>query len=142
MSSLEDLVALEDIRSLVIRYSYCRDMLDLDGLLALVCDEAVLHLGPRHGGDLVGRTSIREHYERAFTNSAGKPFSTLHFVTNPCIVKTADDRAQANWTFLVCIVGDPSVSPLRYLGLYDDQYQREQGVWKILKRRVDFIWPS
>lgn len=142
MNALERLVALEDIRDLAARYSHCRDALDLEGLLELFSDEAILELGPKHGGDLVGKAAIRAHYERSFVTGGGRPFSTMHFVTNPWIVLTGTDTAQARWSLLVGVIDGSTGTPLRYLGVYDDEYRRERDKWRVRERRVEFTWPD
>src|SRR4051794_12492482 len=121
--TIDELVELEEIRSLGHAYAQFRDNHDLAGLVSLFTSDAVCEFGDL-GGDVVGRDAIRKHFERSLvTYNPSGPMSSIHLSANPWIVFTAADRAEGRW-FLVDFLMEPdSPQPLKFLGAYDDVYE-------------------
>lgn len=140
MEGLERLLALEEIKRLAVRYSQYRDGLHLDELADLFTDDAVCEFGARFGGDVVGRTAIRRHYEGSKTIGGGTPFGTLHAISTHWIEFTAPDRAEGR-CYLTDFVLDTTENPLKYLILYDDDYRLDAGRWRFQRRRLEMVWP-
>ena len=79
--TVDELLQIEEIRQLRVRYSHCFDGKRLDDLVDLFTEDAVCEFGPDFGGDWVGKARIRERYAR-YMASEGPEFGVLHAVTN------------------------------------------------------------
>lgn len=141
MEGLEKLLAIEEIRTLAIRYSQYRDGLHLDELADLFADDAVCSFGPRFGGDVVGRVAIRGHFEGSKHIGGGVPFGTLHAISTHWIEFTGSGAAEGR-CYLTGFVIDTGASPLRHLILYDDKYARIDGRWLFKRRALQMVWPE
>lgn len=140
MDEITQLLETERIRKLAALYSHNFDRLDLDALVGLFTDDAVCEFSS--GKPIVGRDAIRAHYTRSFEKwGTGGPFSTMHAVTNHWIELTGADRAEGRCYLIDFAISDPKVNPLVFLGIYDDEYRKVDGVWKIRQRRLEFAWP-
>jgi len=140
MDDVARLLETERIRKLAALYSHNFDRLDLEPLVGLFTDDAVCEFSG--GKPLVGREAIRAHYIRSF-DKWGKqgPFSTMHAVTNHWIELTGPERAEGRCYLIDFNITDPTVNPLVFLGVYDDEYHKVGGEWKIHQRRLEFAWP-
>ena len=128
------------IRKLAALYSHNFDRLNLDALVDLFTDDAVCEFSS--GIPLVGRDAIRAHYTRSFAKWGTQgPFSTMHAVTNHWIELTGPDRAEGRCYLVDFAIKDAQTNPLVFLGVYDDEYRKVAGRWKIHQRRLEFAWP-
>ncbi len=141
MEGLGRLLAIEEIRTLAVRYSHYRDALHLDELANLFADDAVCSFGQRFGGDVVGRTAIRRHFEGSKHIGGGVPFGTLHAISTHLIEFTGPDAAEGR-CYLTGFVMDTGASPLKHLILYDDKYTRIDGRWLFKHRTLQMVWPE
>ena len=66
---------------------------------------------------------------------------TYHVMTNDQI-KIDGDRASATTKWLYITHGDDNAPKLVFLGHYDDQFVRENGEWKFLRREAPADIPS
>ena len=141
-TKLAELVALEEIRRLTWLYAHHRDRLELDGLMAVFTGDATCDFGPDLGGSVIGAAAIRAHFQRSMQHFGdGKPFCTMHAVTNPWI-DFRDTETAFGRTYLIDFVIDGSErNPLTFLGLYDDEFRKVDNVWKIHRRRLELAWP-
>lgn len=140
MDEITQLLETERIRKLASLYSHHFDRLDLDALVDLFTQDAVCEFV--RGKPVVGRDAIRAHYMRSF-GKFGKdgPFSTMHAVTNHWIELTGAERAEGRCYLIDFAITDPKINPLVYLGIYDDEYRKVDGQWRIGQRRLEFAWP-
>jgi hypothetical protein len=141
VEGLEKLLALEEIRTLAVRYSQYRDGLHLDELASLFAEDAVCSFGERFGGDVVGRSAIRRHFDGSRHIGGGVPFGTVHAIGTHWIEFSAADRAQGR-CYLIDFTTDTRDNPLKFLILYDDQYVRAEGRWLFQHRTLRMIWPE
>ena len=137
---VEELIATEEIRRLRVLYSHHYDGADLDALVDLFTDDAVCEFGPRFGGDWVGKEQIRENYASNI-NREGNPFEVMHAVANHWIELTGPDTARGRSYLLDLRTKVGAENPLILFGIYDDDYRRVEGQWKISRSRIDFLWP-
>lgn len=146
--TLDELLAREEIRSLRTEYSAHFDAHEIDALAALFTEDAVCEFGPY--GEWRGRAAIRENYAKVI-GAIGAPFDTLHVATNPFIRVTSPTTAVARW-YLVDLLArqQPGLfeskgghdHPLLYLGIYEDDYRKVDGRWRIAHVKLHFLWPD
>jgi hypothetical protein len=149
--TLNDLLSLDKIRN--VRADYCAylDAQDIDGLMGLFTDDAVLEFGEgATAGKWIGRDAIRHGYG-AHMKMNGAPFDIIHVVTNPWIRITAEDSAYGRWYLMIMVTRleqtafQPPGShghPLFMLAIYEDRYLRVDGVWKIATLHLHALWPE
>ncbi len=139
MGAIEDLVEIEAIKNVRIMYAQYFDGQEIDKLADLFTEDAICEFDAAHGGNWVGRETIRKNFQR-YTN--GRPFTFLHAVTNPMVQLSGSDTAHARWYLLDLNVAEGAESPLSLFGIYDDLHRKIDGCWKIERTRIDFLWPS
>lgn len=142
MYTLEQLNDLEQIRDLRRKYSHFYDGQDIDGLCTLFAEGAVCRWDAKHGGSWHGKEAIRHKYLEYFAKYPGY-FSVLHAVTNH-VVTLKSHREASGRCFLLDynFLKTERPSPLGTVGVYDDVYVKEDGVWKFQKVSLDFLWPQ
>lgn len=148
---LETLLNKQEITELRLGYAAHIDRRDFDSLEALFTEDAVCDFGPSFGAPWVGRSQIRANYESVMA-SAGGEFDALHVVTNPWITLDGADTAHGRWYLLDLLTRQKPVTgmetpgghanPLLFLGIYEDDYRRVDGVWKIAHVRLHILWPQ
>ena len=138
MPTLDDLLDLEAIRDLRIKYSHYFDAGEVDRLVDLFTDDAVCEFGEDYGGDWVGRETIRQNYVRYHEDEPA--FRFLHATTNHLVELRGADRATGR-AYLLDLVLAAEGQPLQLLGIYDDDYVKQGGEWRIALTRIDFLWP-
>lgn len=141
---LED---LEDIRQVRIAYTHFWDAGDVEGTTSVFTDDAVIetHQGdkPFAAGGAVGKAEIREffagHMKSGKTNDRG---ASLHIVTNPQIKITGPDTATGVWILTDIAIGQaaPGKPPQILYGIYNDQYRKVNGDWKIQRMDLNVLW--
>jgi hypothetical protein len=150
-SDLQRLVDLEDIRKLHLDYAAFNETLNVDGLMGLFTDDAVLSYPEEYGGDWQGKEAIRENFiywmkeERA-------PFTALYVITNPLITITGPTTAHGRWTFTNYLTDQSGSGPLTtaggkdqplfILGMYEDEYRKVDGAWRISRLKLTIFWPK
>lgn len=130
---LED---LEAIRHLLVDYGHCLDFGDFAGYGALFADEGEILLGPI--GRAKGPAAIQALMEKTMGGRSG---SSYHVIANP-MVKLDGDRAtsEASWVVVVRLPnGQPGVT---MIGRHIDQFVRQRGEWKFLRREGVVDIPS
>lgn len=148
--TVDELIAIEEIKNL--RHDYCAafDALDIDALVALFTEDAVCDFGADYG-TWVGRDTIRTNY-LASMKDVGAPFNSLHIVTNPVIRLVSPTEAHGRWYLIDLLTRQkPETAmatrgghdnPLLWLAIYEDDYRKLSGVWKIAYCKLSFLWPS
>lgn len=139
IDGIEKLLALEEIRTLAMRYAHYRDGLHLDKLASLFAEDGVCEFGDKFGGRIVGRPAIRRHFEGSKSIGGGVPFGTLHAISTHWIEFFDRDRAEGRCYLIDFIT--TNADPLAYLIVYDDDYRRIGGEWKFQRRRIEAMWP-
>ena len=138
--TVEELLEMEEIKSLRIMYSHYFDAGDLDNLATLFTEDAICEFGEEYGGNWVGRETIRKNYGNYATEGL-LPHSFMHANTNPWIRLTGPDTANGRWYLLDLNLREDADNPLTLFGIYDDVYRKVGGKWLIAKTRIDFLWP-
>jgi uncharacterized protein (TIGR02246 family) len=132
---LEDIL---EIQQIFIDYGLALDAGDFDRYASLFAESGTIALGPM--GRATGRAAIKELMERTMRGRVGQ---SLHIVSSPQI--TFDDsgdtaHSQVMWTVVHRDeVGQPR---LTMMGRHQDELVRENGRWKIARRRGLIDMPS
>jgi len=140
--TLNDLLEIETIRRLRIRYSYYLDVGDLDSLVDLFTDDAICEFGPF--GVWKGQATIRENYQKVVGGVLKNgPFQTLHANTNHWVELTGPDTAVGRLYLIdLMLTRAPEANPLVWLGVYDEAYCRSETGWRISRSSLQFLWPE
>ncbi len=142
--TVDELLAIESIKSLRVLGSTYLDAGRLDELVALYTEDAVCEFGP------YGRWTDRAAFKANFAE-AEKPFyasgyfSNLHVVVNHAVELTGPDTAMGVVYLLDFVTGDQmreGGDPLYWLGVYDEEYRRTPNGWRISRQGLNFVWPQ
>lgn len=139
--TVEELLEIEAVRSLRLRYSFFLDAGQLEALVELFTDDAVCEFGPY--GVWRGRKAIAENYEQVLGSSRSLgPFQSLHANTNHWVELTGPTQAVGRVYLIDLAVGDPQKNPLIWLGVYDEAYRKVASDWRIERSSLQFLWPQ
>ena len=139
--TIEDLLVVESIRKLRIRYAYYLDAGELDALVALFTQDAVCEFGPF--GVWRGIAEIAKNYEKVLAPAVAKGgFQSLHANTNHWVEITGPDTAVGRLYLLDFSLGEPTTNPIIWLGVYDEDYRLVAGEWRIARSSLQFLWPE
>jgi uncharacterized protein (TIGR02246 family) len=134
---LEDQLAIQRI---IVDYAARLDAQDFDGYADLFARE-----GEWRNGDTVRRG--REEIKAMLVGLFGNPPAgfvnreSYHLVSNPQ-VEVDGDRATARSRHLLLMRGEDGAPVPELAGLYEDEFIREDGQWKILRRVDNPIMPT
>lgn len=133
MLTLEDLIAIEEIKQLKARYFRAVDTMDLAGWLESFTDDAALafDLSVRTSGDqdmAVARFSGRSEIENWWNSTLSRK-QTVHHGHMPEITVQSPDRASGIWAMEDIVEFTDGL--LWGYGHYHETYRREDGRWKI-----------
>lgn len=141
MDPIQELVALEAIRKLKYLYAHHLDMKDVDRLVALFAEDALCEFGSSYGV-WRGAAEIRAGYQAEIDKVRGIDYPFMHTLSTPWIELTSQNTATGKWYLVEMLTESNSVKePLRFTGVYTDEYRRIGGQWKISRTRLDFTWP-
>lgn len=137
LQKVEDELAIQRI---IVEYAVRLDARDLDAYLDLFASDGVWQVG-----DTVrrGREEIREMLAGIYGNPEIEPYGYEGFrvIANPQI-DVRGDRATARSRHLTLVRGERGNPTPILSGLYEDEFIRENGEWKI-KHRIDYpIMPT
>lgn len=140
-----DLADELQIRNLIARVAHAADTADPERLrseyLDCFTDDAVFELrtsgsvGSAVAGVMRGKAEIlASALDRRRIGLQGPGTHTMHVVTSTALHVGGDEaRAQSSFMFL----GRLNASPvIQVAGLYDDQFRKVQGKWRIAHRRA------
>lgn len=140
IAELRKLLEIEKIRK--VRTLYCQliDGLRIDELAELLHEDAVTEFGPY--GTLRGKKAIYENYKTNFIKDR-VPYAMLHHASNLWIELTGPTTAISR-SFLhdTHCIPDPRTNPVKWLGIYDEDYEKVAGKWLIKHSRLQFLWPQ
>jgi hypothetical protein len=144
MTDLELLVETEKIKKLRVLYSHYFDSNDLDKLADLFTDDCICEFGPH--GTWTGKQQLRSNYE-AVSKDLDKlktgSYPYLHVTTNHWVELTGPDTAEGRCYLIDWVTQfTANLGPLQLLGIFDDEYKKVNGAWKIHRTRIDFLWPD
>ncbi len=141
MTTIAELLELEEIKNLRHMCSHYFDGKQVDKLADLFTDDAICEFGPDYGGDWVGKEQIRANYA-TYTEAEGDEHEVMHAVTNPWIRFIDETTANGRWYLLDLRTAEGAENPLILFGIYDDVYKKVDGQWLIHRTRIDFLWPK
>ena len=130
---LHELVARESARDLVARYNACGDGDQLDEMISLFADDAVMDVGDwgRHEGLAAIRAFFEGVRRPANADPATKRRFIRHFTATHLIDVESPNRARGQCYFLVL-----STDGLDHWGRYLDIYTNSNGPWLFAHRKV------
>ena len=123
----------EAIRALILAYGTAHDHRDYRTFASLFATngEWVGGLGSAKGPDAIFQLMDKTIGHNPQPNGSG----TYHVLTNDQI-EIHGDRASATTKWIYITPGPDGAPKLVYLGHYNDQFIRENGVWKFLRREA------
>lgn len=139
---LQALLDREAIRALRIRYSSHLDRNTIGKLDEVFSSDAVVEVtvGRMEGLDAI-RAGLKDAYAQ-FDRDGRAHYPFLHAITNHAIELTGPDSATGRCYLLDWeTASKPDPNPLLLLGVYDDEYRRIDGEWRITRSRLDVVWP-
>jgi hypothetical protein len=122
----------EDIRALILAYGRAHDHRDYRSFANLFAanGEWIGGLGSARGPDAIFALLDETIGHNPLPEGSG----TFHVMTNEQI-EIDGNQASATTKWLYITPADDDSPRLTYLGHYDDQYIREHGEWKFLRRQ-------
>lgn len=142
-NTLKRLLDHEEIRNLRTLYAHHLDSSNIAALDQVFSADAVVEVTV---GKMEGINAIRAGLEDAFKafdrdHLGSYPF--LHAIVNHWIKVTGPDTAVGR-CYLIDFetASKPTPNPLLLLGLYDDDYRRIEGQWRITRSRLEVVWPQ
>ena len=123
----------EEIRALILAYGQAHDHRDYRTFASLFATngEWIGGLGSAKGPEAIFALMDKTIGHNPLPNGSG----TFHIMTNDQI-RIDGDRASATTKWLYITPGDDKSPKPTYLGHYDDQFIRENGTWKFLRREA------
>jgi hypothetical protein len=136
---------INEIQNLQGSYGYYTDKMLWDEVLDLFTDDGTLEIGP--SGVYVGKESIRRYLHSLSGGVQGPLEGVLfdHFQLQPIVSVAPDGQsAQGRWRlFLMTGVAGSGSGGNWGEGTYENEYVKENGVWKIAKLHwyANFVAP-
>jgi uncharacterized protein (TIGR02246 family) len=129
----------EAIRALILAYGQAHDHRDYRTFASLFASngEWVGGLGSAKGPQAIFELMDKTIGHNPQPNGSG----TYHVLTNDQI-KLDGDRASSTTKWIYITPGENNKPTLVYLGHYDDQFIREKGEWKFLRREAPADIPA
>lgn len=131
---LEDLVAIHQI---FVDYGRALDAGDFATYASLFAADGEVQLGPI--GSARGRAAIRTLMERTMEGRVGE---SIHIVSSPQVTFVDDDRASSEVMWTVVHRQADGEPKLTMIGRHLDDLVRENGAWKIARRRGVIDMPT
>ena len=136
---LRTLLEIEKIKKVKLLYSQLMDSRDIEALAEIVTDDAVCEFGPY--GTWTGRTAIYEGWAAVFKERLA--YTGFHATTNQWVELTSDTTARSrSYLHDISHAPDPRANPVVWYGIYDEDYRKVDGHWKIAFCRLEFLWPQ
>jgi 3-phenylpropionate/cinnamic acid dioxygenase small subunit len=136
---LQQLEAESEIRQLLDEYLLVLDARDWDRYVQFFAKNGELDLveGVLHGRDAI-RTRMANASERMAAAAAGRPQRQSADLLSNVYVKVDGDTATARSRFTFLAEAEDGSFRVRGSGLYLDTWIREEGAWRIQRRKVDW----
>ena len=139
LRDLRRLLEIEKIRKKKMLYAHLLDSAHLEAFTELYTEDPTGDWGPF--GTWRGRDALLERVKAIF--GVKPPYNYLHMTSNLWIELTGPATATSRgYLHDVCTEPLPNVSPTAWFGLYEEDWVKVDGEWKIQHTRVNFLWPS
>jgi len=147
-TTVDHLLALEEIRLLVLSYSYCVDGGEGD-LVGLFTEDGVWDSSDNGHPKLVGREELTRFFGDSATrqrrrqeqDEAGR--SRLHhMVLSPLVTDLTDDEAHGISTYTGQVIFSGRSYTVLEAGRYHDHYVRTPDGWRFRARVLEHMLPS
>jgi SnoaL-like domain len=137
---LRRLLDIEEIRDVGMLYSQLQDNAYYDRLLDIFTEDALCEFGPY--GTWRGHDEIQRNYAKVYQDLGAKPFSAMHANSNHWVDVLSPTKAVGRRYLMDWVTTKPAnESPLLWLGVYDEEYRKVDGRWKIARTSLQFLWP-
>ena len=122
-----------DIKKLQRAYGYYLDQADWDNVLNLLTDDATAEYG--HTGVYAGKDHIKAFLYAINEGRSGLKEGQLneHFQLQPEVDIAPDGKTAKGRWMMIGMIGQYKQSASWEGGIYEDEYRKEDGVWKISK---------
>lgn len=147
IAELRELLEVEKVRKVAQLYSQHMDGRDWAAMAELYAEDAVCDWGPY--GSLQGRQQI--HDQLVAAHPGRLPYDGFHITSNLWVEMTGPDTAMSRnyltdmWPAEergpICHEGWPA-NPVILYAIYENDYRKIGGDWKISRSAIQFIWPS
>ncbi len=128
------------IRKVILDYAVHLDARDFDNYVALFARDGTWQNGAtiKHGRDEIRQMLVGIYGEQ----KPGSVNTDSYRIVSNVEVELNGDRATAHSRQLTIMRGENGTPTPRLSGIYDDEFIREDGAWKILHRTDRTIMPS
>ena len=141
IGKIREMIEVETIRKLMLLFTHTMDSNDLDRMIDCFADDARCEFG--HYGVWEGRDAILNGFKTRAEGNGWIPMLVLRANTNHWVELTGPASAVGRRYLLNGHSGrEKDQSPINYLGLYDEDYRKIGGVWKIQRTSLNFFWPE
>ncbi len=136
---LREMIEIDEIKRVRLLYSHLMDAKRLDDLAEIFTEDAVCEFGPF--GAWHGRETIKENYHKVEKDLNN--FYALHGTCDHLVELTGDGTARGRaYLFEPVTEKAADENPFIYIGVYDDEYRKENGKWLISRCQLQFLWPE
>jgi ketosteroid isomerase-like protein len=145
---LRRLLEVEEIRKVRLLYSHLLDEGDISALAEIFTEDALCEFGPY--GTWEGRETIRTGFEKSYEQDIKMPFGTLHNTIDHRVELTTETTAVGRCYLIDVITHTLDVithrphegMPIVWFAVYEDEYRKDDGTWRIAKMSLQFLWPE
>jgi SnoaL-like domain len=137
VAELRKLLEVERIRKVMQLYSHYFDARDWDGFVNLYTQDAVCEWGPYgtwHGHEQMRPVLVDGHAGRL-------SYDGFHSTTNFWVELTGPESAVSR-SYLTDIWETDSEKPVVWYAMYENEYKKIEGDWKISRSVIQWIWPK
>jgi uncharacterized protein (TIGR02246 family) len=132
-ATMVELVAKEEIRRLIQDYRRFLDARDLVAYSQLFADDGVW---TGLFGEARGPQAIQTMLEQSLEPNPPAPGKTTRHVVPDSVIDVDGDRATAISTWLLVERGETDMPVVSRVGSYTDEFVKERGRWRFLRRDV------
>jgi len=142
--TIEEFLDMESIKRQRILQAHYLDAGDISSLVDMYTDDAYCEFGP-YGVWKDKKSFAAKFAEAEAPFYASGYFSNLHVVANHSVELKGPENAVGRVYLLDFVAGKmarPGGNPLYWLGVYDEEYRKVSGAWKIARQSLNFVWPE
>jgi hypothetical protein len=138
---VRELLEVEAIKKLMVMFTQTMDANQLDAMIGFFADGARCEFG--HYGVWEGKQAIYDGFRARAEGNGWMPMKVIRANTNHWVELTGPDTAMGRRYLLNgASFKAADEAPINYLGLYDEDYRKIGGDWKIQRSSLYFFWPT